>query len=130
MYIRSFLDSFKLAIHGIRFILANERNMKFHLFFALCALASSLFFHIHPIEFIFVVFAIALVLIAEAANTAFELLLDFVHGDEFHPDVKLLKDIAAGGVLIAAANAFVIGVVIFIPRYIALGQSLFVSGRM
>jgi len=127
MYQRSFLDSFRLAIHGLRFIIMNERNMKVHFFFAFCALASSVFFRIHPIEFIFVVFSIALVMITEAANTAFELLLDFVHGDAFHPDVKLLKDIAAGGVFIAATNAFIVGTVIFIPRYICLMRSLFDS---
>jgi len=125
MYKRTFFDSFKLAIQGIRFIVANERNMKVHLFFALVALACAALFRITPIEFIFVVFAIALVLITEAANTAFELLLDFVHGDEFHPDVKLLKDIVAGGVFIAAANAFIIGIIIFIPRFIDLAASYF-----
>ncbi len=125
MYKRTFFDSFKFAIQGIRFIVANERNMKVHLFFALVALACAALFRITPIEFIFVVFAIALVLITEAANTAFELLLDFVHGDEFHPDVKLLKDIVAGGVFIAAANAFIIGIIIFIPRFIDLAASYF-----
>ncbi len=123
MYKRTFLDSFRLALRGLGFIIANERNMKVHLFFAFCALACALLFRITPIEFIFVVFAIALVLIAEAANTAFELLLDFLHGDGFHPNVKLLKDIVAGGVLIAAVNAFIIGTIIFIPRFINLAAS-------
>jgi diacylglycerol kinase len=59
-------------------------------------------------------------LIAETANTAFELLLDFVHGDRYHPDVKLLKDIVAGGVFIASINAFVIGVIVFGPRLLCL----------
>ncbi len=125
MYKRTFFDSFKLAIQGIRFIVANERNMKVHLFFALTALVCAALFRITSIEFIFVVFAIALVLITEAANTAFELLLDFVHGDEFHPDVKTLKDIVAGGVFIAAINAFIIGIIIFIPRFINLAASYF-----
>jgi len=125
MYQRTFFDSIKLALQGLRFILTSERNMKVHLFFACVALACAAAFRITPIEFIFVVFAIALVLIAEAANTAFELLLDFLHGDEFHPNVKLLKDIVAGGVFIAAINAFVIGSVIFIPRFIKLVSSYF-----
>ena len=123
MYKRTFLDSFRLALQGLGFIIANERNMKVHLFFAFCALACAALFRISPIEFIFVVFAIALVLIAEAANTAFELLLDFLHGDGFHPNVKLLKDIVASGVLIAAVNAFIIGTIIFIPRFIDLVAS-------
>lgn len=116
MYKRTFAQSFRLAFEGIVFMVKNEQNMRVHLFFALLAALFSLFFRISPIELVFVFFSIALVLIAETANTAFELLLDFVHGDKFHPDVKLLKDIAAGGVFIAAVNALIIGVVIFGPR--------------
>lgn len=116
MYKRTIFQSFKLAIDGLIFIVTTERNMKIHLLFAFCALLTSYILKISHIEFVFVVFSIAMVLITEAANTAFELLLDFVHGDRYHPDVKLLKDIAAGGVFIAALNAFVIGCVIFIPK--------------
>jgi len=119
MYKRTIFESFKLAWEGIRFVFANERNMKIHCVFAVLAIISSFVFRITEIEFIFVIFAIALVMIIEAANTAFELLLDFVHGDRYHPDVKLLKDILAGGVLIAALNAFVVGIVIFIPKILS-----------
>jgi undecaprenol kinase len=105
-----------LAWEGILFIFISERNMRIHCGFAVLAVISAYLFKISNIELIFVIFAITLVLITEAANTAFELLLDFIHGDRYHPDVKLLKDIAAGGVFIAALNAFVIGCIIFIPR--------------
>jgi undecaprenol kinase len=98
--------------------------MKVHCVFAALAVICSFVFRITEVEFIFVIFAIALVMIVEAANTAFELLLDFVHGDRFHPDVKLLKDIVAGGVLIAALNAFVVGIVIFIPKIFKVALSI------
>ncbi|MDD5019901.1 MAG: diacylglycerol kinase family protein [Candidatus Omnitrophica bacterium] len=124
MYKRTIFQSFKLALDGIIFVVRNERNMKIHLIFSAMAVALCLVLKVAPIEFIFIVFAIALVLIAETANTAFELLLDFVHGDRFHPDVKLMKDIVAGGVFIAAANAFVIGVVVFGPRLLGMTMSL------
>ena len=120
MYHRTIFQSFQLALEGLKFIFTTERNMKIHCIFAVIAVVSSFIFKITEIEFIFVIFAIALVLIAEAANTAFELLLDFVHGDRYHPDVKLLKDIIAGGVLIAALNAFVIGIIIFIPKMLGM----------
>lgn len=120
MYKRTLVQSFKLAFEGLMFVFKTERNMKVHLVFAILAVVCSLAFKISPIEFVFVIFSIALVLIAEAANTAFELLLDFVHGDKYHPDVKLLKDITAGGVFIAALNAFVIGLIIFVPRFFGL----------
>ena len=120
MYKRTIFQSFKLAWEGILYIFKTERNMKIHCILGLLAIILALIFRIHPIEFVFVIFAIALVLITESANTAFELLLDYVHGDKFHPDIKLLKDIAAGGVFIAALNAFVIGCIVFIPRFFGL----------
>ncbi|MBI5874082.1 MAG: diacylglycerol kinase family protein [Candidatus Omnitrophica bacterium] len=124
MYKRTLFQSFKLAWEGISFIFRTERNMKIHCMFALMAVVCSFAFRVTAIEFIFVIFSIALVLITEAANTAFELLLDFVHGDRYHPDVKLLKDIIAGGVFIAATNAFVIGIIIFIPKILGLAKVL------
>jgi len=116
MYKRTLFQSFILALVGLKYVLKTERNMKIHLAFATLAILASIFLKISNLEFLFVIFAITIVLIAEAANTAFELLLDFVHGDKFHPDVKLLKDVAAGGVFIAALSAAAIGLLIFIPR--------------
>jgi undecaprenol kinase len=116
MYNRTIFQSFKLAWGGLLFIVRTERNMKIHLIFAFMAVVASLALKINEIEWIFVVFTIALVLITEAANTAFELLLDFLHGDEYHPNVKILKDVAAGGVFVAALNAFIIGLIIFVPK--------------
>ena len=124
MYKRTFFQSFKLALVGLKFVLKTERNMKIHLAFATLAIICSVFFRISHLEFLFVIFAIAIVLIAEAANTAFELLLDFVHGDNYHPNVKLLKDVAAAGVFIAALSAFAIGLLIFVPRIVELIKRL------
>jgi len=93
-----------------------ERNMRIHSIIAFGVIIASFLLEVSNLELLFICFSIALVLVAEAANSAFELLLDFVHGDKFHPNVKLLKDIAAGGVLIAAMNAGVIGIIIFGPR--------------
>lgn len=118
MYKRTLIQSFRLAFDGIKFVFQTERNMKIHCFFAVLAMLCSALFRVSAVEFIFVIFSVALVLIVEAANTAFELLLDFVHGDRYHPDVKLLKDIVAGGVFVAAANAFVIGLIIFVPKFV------------
>lgn len=125
MYRRKLIQSFKLAVEGIGFTLHSEMNMRIHMFMAVMAVLLSLVLKISALEFIFVIFSIALVLITETANTAFELLLDFVHGDKFHPDVKLLKDIAAGGVFIAAVNSFIIGVVVFGPRLLGMAGLFF-----
>ncbi len=123
MYRRTLAESFRLALEGLKFVFKTERNMKIHCLAGALAIIFSFIFKINTIEFVFVVFSIVLVLIAETANTAFELLIDFVHGDKYHPNVKVLKDIVAGGVFIAALNAFTIGSFIFIPKIISLVYS-------
>ncbi len=50
---------------------------------------------------------------AEMINTAIERTVDLAT-DEFHPLARLAKDIAAGGVLIAALNSLVVGYLLFL----------------
>ena len=66
-------------------------------------------------EWCAVLFAIALVWVAEALNTALERLTDLA-SPEFHPLAGKAKDMAAGAVLLAVAGAVLIGIVIFGPR--------------
>jgi diacylglycerol kinase len=56
-------------------------------------------------------------------NTAIEKLCDVVHKD-FHPQIKIIKDMAAGAVLIAAISSLITGVVIFVPKIIFFIKSL------
>jgi diacylglycerol kinase (ATP) len=63
------------------------------------------------------VLAIAIVLIAEAINTAFEHLCDVVQ-PELNASVKAAKDVAAGAVLISSIAAAIIGIMVFWP-YVA-----------
>ena len=118
MYRRSFKQSLSEAIKGLKFVLKTQRNMRIHLALAIVAISLSFIFHLSTIEFALVLFSVALVLVAETVNTAFELLLDYVNGKKYHDTVKMLKDIAAGGVLIAFINAFVVGLLIFGNRLI------------
>jgi len=113
MYKRTFYQSVVEALKGLKFVIRSERNMRVHLVIAIIAIALSFILKISWVEFIMVLFSIGLVLVAETANTAFELLLDYMNGNKFHDTIKMLKDIAAGGVLVAAINALVVGIIIF-----------------
>jgi diacylglycerol kinase len=66
-----------------------------------------------------ILLAIIIVFFAEIMNTAFEKTLDLVEPNH-HPQVKLIKDMAAGAVLITAVTAVAIGLVIFPPYLLAL----------
>ncbi len=74
-----------------------------------------IFFSVSKAEWIWLIIAIVIVWVAEALNTAFELLCD-VTSPEFHPIVKKSKDVAAGSVLISAIGSIIIGALVFLPR--------------
>jgi len=63
--------------------------------------------------------AIALVWVAEAINTALELLADAVNPQP-HPLVGQAKDVAAGAVLIAAVAAAGVGLIVLGPHCLDL----------
>ena len=67
------------------------------------------------LEMLILFFAISLVVICEMFNTAIEKTIDMVT-DEYHPLAKIAKDVAAGGVLIAALNSVVVGYMIFYDK--------------
>jgi diacylglycerol kinase (ATP) len=60
-----------------------------------------------------------IVLSAELFNTALEAAIDRA-SPEHHPLAKVAKDTAAGAVLISAIGAVIVGVLIFLPRLLAL----------
>ncbi|GHU64774.1 hypothetical protein FACS1894123_09990 [Bacteroidia bacterium] len=64
-----------------------------------------------------IVIVSGLVFAAEAINTSIEILADVV-SPEHHPQIKLVKDIAAGAVLLTAIAAVVVGFIVFLPKII------------
>jgi diacylglycerol kinase len=76
------------------------------------------------VEWALVVLAIALVLTAEALNTAVERLADAIM-PHHHPLVGTAKDLGAGAVLLAATAAAVIGVLVLGPPLLRLSRTLF-----
>jgi len=111
------IESVNCAIEGILWTARTQRHMRWHFLAAVVVLLAALFFQISALEFMFLAFAVTLVLFAEIMNTAIEVVVDLVSPD-YHPLAKRAKDAAAGGVLIAACGAAVMG-------YLALSRHLF-----
>lgn len=112
---RSLIESFNYAVSGIIYTLKTEKNMRVHFVIATIVVVLSLFFDFTRLELLILFFSIALVLITEMINTAIERVVDLITED-FHPLARLAKDIAAGGVLIAALNSLVVGYLLFFDR--------------
>ena len=79
----------------------------------------AVFFGVTHMEAIALVFAVALVWISEMLNTTIEKAMNVVTKD-FHPGIKIVKDLSAGSVLVAAIAAFLVGSIIFIPKILIL----------
>ncbi len=117
---RKFSHSLRHACDGLITLFKEERNFRFELICLSLVVIAGLIFHLPISEWLWLIAASALVLIAEAANTAIENLTDLashLHSNDF---AKKAKDIAAGMVLLAAAFAVIVAGLIFIPRIIAL----------
>ena len=117
------IRSFRYAFQGIRILIAGEHNAWIHCFAALCVIVCGFCFEISTTEWIAVVIAIGMVLSAEAFNSAIEALADRVDS-EYNEAIKRTKDLAAGGVLLVAITAAIIGGIIFFPKIYALLSSL------
>ncbi|GAB6138332.1 diacylglycerol kinase [Halanaerobaculum tunisiense] len=117
------IKSFNYAVVGIVEVLKEERNMKFHFGLGGLVLLTGLLFDISKVELLVLFMTITLVIFAEMINTAIEALGDLISQD-FHPQLKMIKDVAAGAVLVTAINAFIIGYIIFFNDFRPLTLSL------
>ena len=107
--------SFRHAFKGLRAVVSRERNARMHLFFAILAVVASWYLQVSVFQLALVILAIILVFFAEITNTAIERTLDLIT-TERNQVVQLVKDMAAGGVLVCAVGALAIAICVFAPR--------------
>jgi diacylglycerol kinase (ATP) len=117
--LKSRARSFVYAFSGIVSLLVSQPNARIHAFVTLVVLAAGFFIGLSRVEWCVIVITIAAVWTAEALNTSLEFLADAT-SPGLHPLVKKAKDIAAGGVLVAAVASVIVGVIIFGPRILSL----------
>lgn len=112
------LRSFGYAWEGIRYLARTQPNFRVHLTAMTAVLTVAFGVGVTAAEFGVLVLAIGLVLLGEAVNTAVEAVVD-LSTPVVHPLAKVAKDVAAGGVLLAAMAAATTGAVILGPRVYA-----------
>ncbi|ODS83910.1 MAG: diacylglycerol kinase [Cytophagaceae bacterium SCN 52-12] len=111
--------SFGYAFKGIVSLFRYENNAKVHLIAGILAVAAAFYLEFSLIEWCILVIQIALVMAAEAFNTAIEKLCDAISPQK-HPAIGTVKDIAAGAVLITAIAAVITGLFLFLPKILQL----------
>jgi len=117
------LRSLGHAAQGVRACYKAEKNFKIHICLSAIAIFLAIVFHISTLQWVAILFCIALVLALEMFNTVIERICNFIHPG-VHPAIKIIKDIAAGSVLVASFSSFVIGCIIFLPKIFSLLKSI------
>lgn len=102
------------SLRGLSYILKHELNARIHLAVAILVMVLGVFLDLNDRELAAIFFAVLLVFLAEIFNSAIEKILDIVR-PEPSDQVRLVKDMAAGAVLVASLGAFILGVAIFFP---------------
>lgn len=109
------IKSFKYAFNGLRLFIIHDHNGRVHLFAAIIAIGLSFYLKISHFEWIAILSVISAVFVAEILNSAIEKLADVVSPD-YHPKIKVVKDLAAAAVLVATFLAIIVGFIVFVPK--------------
>jgi diacylglycerol kinase (ATP) len=109
------IRSFAYAFRGIGLLVRSQHNAWVHAAATAGVLALGWRCALSRLEWLAVVLAIGLVWAAEALNTAIEYLADEV-SRERREGIRNAKDVAAGGVLLAAIAAAIVGALVFVPH--------------
>ncbi len=119
--IESRARSFGYAFAGIALLIRSQHNAWIHSLATLLVVGLGALLPLSALEWCALIFAIAMVWVAEAMNTALELLADTLSPRE-NLVVGKAKDLAAGAVLIAAIAAAGVGLVVLGPHcFVLLG---------
>ena len=114
---KTFLRSVLFALQGVKQFFSRDRNGKIQTVFGITAIVLGFTVSLPSFQWLLVLFCIGLVISLEMINSAIEKYCDLVTTD-FHPGIKVIKDVAAGAVLVASLMSLVIGLIIFIPALV------------
>lgn len=113
---RSLRRSVRCALRGLAGAWRTQRNLRLHGYAALAAIAAGAWARLTPVEWLWISFAVGLVVFAELVNTTIEQTVDLAVGLRPDPLARQVKDLAAGCVLAAAVIAAIIGALTFGPH--------------
>ncbi len=113
------IKSFGYAFNGLRLFFLKEKNGQLELLAAIITVALGFWLHISNMEWCIILLCIGGVLGLEILNSSLEKLIDHFH-PEIHPNIKIVKDMAAASVLWFSIIASIVGAIIFLPKLIVL----------
>ena len=112
--LRNRLYSFRFAFNGLKVLFLEEHNSRIHLVIALVVIMAGFLCKITNYEWLAILLSLGLVISLEIVNTALEKIADFI-SPEYDLRIKVIKDLAAAGVMVGAFAAVGVGLVVFGP---------------
>jgi diacylglycerol kinase len=114
-FIEGRIRSFGYAFKGIWVLFSTQKNAQVHLLALIIIALWGGYLGLDKMEWCAICICIALVLMAEAMNTAIEFLVDLV-SPQYNPLAGKIKDVAAGAVLLCVMVCGVVWAIIFLPK--------------
>ena len=114
---KTFFNAVLFALQGMKQFFSRDRNGQIQMVIGITAIILGFTVSLTPFQWLLVLFCIGLVISLEMINSAIERFCDLVT-TEFHPGIKIIKDVAAGAVLVASITSLIIGLIIFIPALV------------
>jgi diacylglycerol kinase len=109
--------SFYYASQGIVYTWKNEQNFRIHTSAAVIVFIAAQLLNVSAAEQALLAVSIGAVLCLELLNTSIEHITDLII-QTFDERAKIIKDTAAGAVLVFSATAAIVGMIIFIPKIV------------
>lgn len=116
---KRFLNSFKYSMQGLKYAYLHEQSMFIHALATFLGVILGFVLKISRNEWIVVISLLCLIAVIELINTSIEATCDAIT-DTYHPLIKIAKDTASSAVFIASIVSLFVGLVIFVPKIIAL----------
>jgi len=91
----------------------HHKSILVQMILGLCALTAGALLQLMYLEWCAVIICIGCVIASEMLNTCIEKICD-MYSLEYRPDIKIIKDIAAGAVLVTSLMSLVVAVILFV----------------
>ncbi len=114
----SILDSFGFAFRGIFRVVVKERNVKIHFIATLLVIILGFVLKISQTEWLILILTISMVISAEIFNTSLEAFANLMRArlNLDYYETYWVRNFSAAAVLVTAIGAFIIGLIIFLPK--------------
>jgi|AntAceMinimDraft_10_1070366.scaffolds.fasta_scaffold27268_2 diacylglycerol kinase len=113
---KKFLKSIENAFKGIKYVFL-QQNFFLMVLITIGTLILGFWLQVLYFEWLIIIFLIGFILSLEILNTVLEKTLDFLE-PYISDNIKMIKDLIAGAVLLSCLTALILGFTIFLPKII------------